>query len=542
MPIDPNIALKVEPFKLNDPMETYTKMLSLKNLIQTNKQNEQLFPLKLQEAQDTAAAQNLKMTAMQQQQAEQKIVQEEYIKAGGDLDKLFKVLPAKVSPTTLATTQKAFADSQEALLKMDTQKRAAAVAVSQRLGEIANSMSDPTSYAEGIQQAFDEGLIDEAAKAKDLKRGYDSRFIESIKAKARTVQQMDEKNRADIKQQQETKEHEAKLPGMVAESTIKTTEAAQGGKAETKPVTIKVPGNPKPQEGVLRTLPNGTSKMFLGGKEVTDYEVYERPQTTNYLGQSDDPKAIAQGVISGDIPPDLKGFYRLKGPIVGELQRQGFSQTKAMTEWNAVQRWITTANGTQQLRLRQAIEKIDPHVEYIRAMYEEWQKTGLPSGYQTFNSMALAAAAALPGKAGELANRLQAQINDLTAELGNVYMGGNTPTDHALELAGANLKTKWNERTFLGALDDITNNTAMRRNAIRFTGPTGVATESPYMPQDIEAHLKAGGGGAIANPPAPTTKAAALHKVGDVVTVKDGRKIKITWVNQQTGKFGGEEQ
>lgn len=229
MPIDPNIALKVEPFKLNDPMETYTKMLSLKNLIQTNKQNEQLFPLKLQEAQDTAAAQNLKMTAMQQQQAEQKIVQEEYVKAGGDLDELFKVLPAKVSPTTLATTQKAFADSQEALMKMQSQKRALMVSGSQRLGEIANSMTDDDSYSQGILQAYNEGLIDVNAAKKDLQRGFDPKFVDGIKAKARTVEQMDAKNRADVKEAREAPQAEATLAKTKAETQELLSKSHQGG-------------------------------------------------------------------------------------------------------------------------------------------------------------------------------------------------------------------------------------------------------------------------------------------------------------------------
>ena len=60
-------------------------------------------------------------------------------------------------------------------------------------------------------------------------------------------------------------------------------------------------------------------------------------------------------------------------------------------------------------------------------------------------------------------------------------------------------------------------NVQIRQNSIRNTGVQGASPNNPY----------AGGG----PPQAAATSAAPAHKSGDVVTLKDGRKVTVTKVN-----------
>jgi hypothetical protein len=106
------------------------------------------------------------------------------------------------------------------------------------------------------------------------------------------------------------------------------------------------------------------------------------------------------------------------------------------------------------------------------------------------NHAALVAMKNLPGRAGAVATALDAQIADLTADLGNVYMGGNSPTDHALGLAGKNLASDWNQEAFEEGLKQARANLKIRQNSILHSQPVGVSPGSPYLP----------GGGATAPP------------------------------------------
>ena len=223
-----------------------------------------------------------------------------------------------------------------------------------------------------------------------------------------------------------------------------------------------------------------------------------RAKTAQATGMSlsrDDVAAVVQGVIDGDIPPDLTGFYRNKAAITAGLARRGFPLAPAIAEYKGVQKHMATLNGPQQLRMRQAVEKIGPHLDVIEDLYKEWKNKGSRSGIKVFNRASLLAAKNLPGESGSIAANLEAQIVDLQAELGNVYMGGNTPTDKALEMAEHNLRADWNEETFARAVKLIRKNAGLRLAAIRATGPSGVSEESPYIPSTIREGVKEGAGG-----------------------------------------------
>lgn len=201
-----------------------------------------------------------------------------------------------------------------------------------------------------------------------------------------------------------------------------------------------------------------------------------------YTVSSGDAKDIANGIERGDLPPTMKSLYRNAAGVEAELARRGVPLAKMEADWNATNKLLATLNGPQQVRLRQAVQFTGDSLEIIDDLYSKWLKTGLPGGFKEFNRAALTASKSLPGEAGSIANRLDAQLNDLTSELGTVYKGGNSSTDESLKLAAQNLKAEWNPRTFHDAIQQVRTNLKIRQNSIKNSVVQGGNPDSPYKP------------------------------------------------------------
>ena len=191
-------------------------------------------------------------------------------------------------------------------------------------------------------------------------------------------------------------------------------------------------------------------------------------------GQAD-AEAIAQSIISGDQPPDLKGLYRMGPAVRASLARKGYDLRGAQSDWNATQKWIATANGQQQTRMRQAIDSVYHSLDVIEELANQWKGGKFP----LLNRGKLNAAlqGALGPEAQAIATKLNAQISDVTSELANVYMGGNSPTDHALDLAKRNLSSDWTESQLLAALNLARRNLQIRQNSMTNTQPVTPGTQ-----------------------------------------------------------------
>jgi hypothetical protein len=172
--------------------------------------------------------------------------------------------------------------------------------------------------------------------------------------------------------------------------------------------------------------------------------------------------------------PTLQGLYRNAGPVRAELARRGVPLAKMETDWKATQKYVGTLNGTQQVRLRQAIETASDSADKIDQLYKEYHSIVGDAGMKSFNKVGLSTAKQLPGRAGAVATALDAQIADLTSELGNVYMGGNSPTDHSLSLAGKNLSSDWNRETFEEGIKQVHLNIGIRQELDYSCQPAGV--------------------------------------------------------------------
>lgn len=250
---------------------------------------------------------------------------------------------------------------------------------------------------------------------------------------------------------------------------------AKGTKEETillNPETMKPIG---PTDDASKGV---AYRVRLGGNGQIQ-SVIGRPPTAR--GEIDPvvAKQIANAIANGTRPPDMKGLYRYGPAVSAELAKQGIDLTTMTKDWQAVTRNIASMNNQQQLRLRQAVEFTSESTKRIEQLFSDWKRLGGASGYPLFNKAALYASRQVPGELGATAQALEAQINDLTGELSNVYMGGGVPTEQAMKLAAKNLQADFNEDQFKKSLETLRNNLRIRRNSLE-QAPIGVSAGSKY--------------------------------------------------------------
>ena len=261
----------------------------------------------------------------------------------------------------------------------------------------------------------------------------------------------------------------AQLPGQQAESTMKTQEAAM-----------------PPMERALRGA-NALEYYAAKGDPLAQaalqkkIEVAKASRPNVNLMTPNDAKDIADAIENGDQPPTLQGLYRNAGPVRAELARRGVPLAKMETDWKATQKYISTLNGPQQVRMQQAITTASDSLDKIEGLYNEWKQIAPTSGFKVLNKASLIAMKNLPGRAGAVATQLDAQINDLASEIGNVYMGGNSPTDMALKMGATNLQSSWNDQTFAEGLKQTRLNLAIRRNSMIHGMPAGLSGATNYF-------------------------------------------------------------
>lgn len=201
-------------------------------------------------------------------------------------------------------------------------------------------------------------------------------------------------------------------------------------------------------------------------------------------GSRDDAKAIAQAIRDGLQPPEVTGLYRLAGPVRAELSKQGYDLSKANLDWNATKRHLTTLNGAQQTRLRQAIVTAADSLDVIDSLANQWKGGRFPILNKA--NLALAKNGAYGQEAASIATQLEGQITDVTSELANAYMGGNSPTDHALSLAAKNLSANWDQKVLSDMVKLARTNLQIRRNSIEQAGPITATTQQQQTAPKID--------------------------------------------------------
>lgn len=221
-------------------------------------------------------------------------------------------------------------------------------------------------------------------------------------------------------------------------------------------------------------------------------------------GTEKQAEQIGDAIISGRQPSTTTGLYRIAGPLRAYLASKNYDYTKANEDWTATQKLLGTMNGAQQTRLRQATDMASDSLGVIDKLAQQWKAGGFPLVNSVIKNAAQQGITGHP-EAQSLATQLDTEIADLTGELGNVYMGGNSPTEKALELAGKQLSSDWSEDTLRNAIQLARVNLAYRRNSL-LLGPAGIQ-DSQYtqMPSQAAPDVQVGPAGVTQ---APATGAA----------------------------------
>lgn len=237
-------------------------------------------------------------------------------------------------------------------------------------------------------------------------------------------------------------------------------------------------------------LSQGQTRFEIGpdGKPVVVASVAPRPQAASGASTSASPsdaKAVADAIMNGDQPPEFTGLYRNTMAVRAELAKAGYPLTKATEDWTATKKYLTTLNGQQQTRLRQSVTFANDSLGLVQSLSDQWNGGQFPLLNKA--NLAAAKAGAYGKDAQSIATRLDAQIADLTSELGTVYKGGNSSTDESLKLAAQNLNANWSKQTLDDAIKQIRTNLAIRTNSIKNTGASGTENNQYDQMRGTEA-------------------------------------------------------
>lgn len=433
-----------------------------------------------QQGQQGLQAMTMQNQVTAQQIRDSKLVSDAYVKNNGDLDKTIQdAARSGVSPDMLQKLQMHSIDVKSKTLDMVGKQGTVAVQQADLMQGAHDAVAKaPPAERPALYQQQYAGLQKAGLDVSQLPAQYPGDQAFSLLGAAVTGHT---KQVQDAAAQLELANKTAMAPSQLLKSQsdaqLAQAEAAQGPKQSEVSLAVSAAKGDKTAADAL--------------KRLDESKRASRPVTN--IMSNNDAKDIADAIQNGDQPPTLTGLYKNAGPVRAELARRGVPLAKMETDWKATQKYITTLNGSQQVRLRQAITTATDSLSKIESLYGEWQKLAPTSGFKVLNHGALIAMKNVPGRAGAVATALDAQIADLTSELGNVYMGGNSPTDHSLSLAKQNLSSDWNNETFAEGIKQARLNLGIRTNSIMHAQPAGTSSDSTYYPKDAPPTPSAGG-------------------------------------------------
>lgn len=410
-------------------------------------------------------------------------------------------------------------------------QRKIALAKLARIGQIAGAIRSEAEFGPGIQQMVSEGLVaPEQAQAMMQTPWVEAQSeLQRLAQQSMTVaEQLAQQEKAAALRQQRNAagvtERNQTATRMEQERHNRATEAASaqprptGDLAEFKSVYLpgwyESKGEQPSAAGEMQAYREFLKEKRAPATQIPGRDIPYPPEVEaqrKRMGSqggapgstSTDPQDIAGAIMRGDQPPVLTGLYRNASPVRAELARKGYDLTKATLDWQGTARHMQTLNGSQQLRVRQALGTLEETIPLIKQRYAEWKKTGLPGGFRLWNKASLVASANLPGESGAAARAVIQLVNDAIPELANIYMGGNSPTDHALKVASSNLSAEWNQEQFERALANVEETLKYRKNSIAQSQPMGTSAGNEYWQGQGGAGSTGGQG---APPPAPTKR------------------------------------
>lgn len=264
--------------------------------------------------------------------------------------------------------------------------------------------------------------------------------------------------------------------GSIGGHPIKMGQTAAGGQGMT-PVpnapALPAAGNASQMRLTVSGIGSANGPTF--GMRETAVKGATTPEDTAEV------QAIGDAIISGEQPPELTRLYGKSAKVRAYLAQKGFNLTKAQTDWTSTQRFATSLNGPQQVRLNQALDSVEHSLPELRKLNEQFKRSNWTPANKA--ELALAITGTDPVRR-DLATKYLGQINLMKDELGQAFMGGGVPTDKAFELADDILKPVYGAKQLDVSIDQLAINLRIRKNAITSATPAlvgGNANASPAM-------------------------------------------------------------
>jgi len=211
------------------------------------------------------------------------------------------------------------------------------------------------------------------------------------------------------------------------------------------------------------------------------------------LGLTTNEGAVVSGIMKGTQPPLVGYGANSKEGIAirSALQLLGYDYTKASLDYQAVQKFISSNNSPQQVRMKQAENSVKESLPALKMMADKY----VESGFKFVNKADLIAAqnGAEGPEAAKKAQELLGQISLITDELGQTFMGGNSPTDKAFELAAQVLKGDFTMPVLKNQIDLLEKNLQYRENSWNATEATGSNGSNQYNQGSSNTSSSTGG-------------------------------------------------
>ena len=222
-----------------------------------------------------------------------------------------------------------------------------------------------------------------------------------------------------------------------------------------------------------------TTEFVIGkdGKKSLKYKPLNKAEgaiTEEQLQQ------VLDGMESGTVTPSIRAYSRTHRTILAaEAQRRGLNLQAMESEENAVDAWVRSSNSTSQVKLRQVIDSVLGTMGELRGLNKEFKRTGWTPANAA--EIKLAVSGTNPAKR-DIATKYTSLAAMLRSEMGQIFMGGNSPTDRALQLAEEALNTNYGFEQMNATLDTLEDNIQYRLNSINNSGPQLRGGELPSSP------------------------------------------------------------
>ena len=209
--------------------------------------------------------------------------------------------------------------------------------------------------------------------------------------------------------------------------------------------------------------------------------------------QAQDPQAeesaqsIAQGIMSGRIPPDSKGLSRggMWARVLPILEKGGYNVARAQQEWKQVDRTIASLNAPRMQQFKSLSGTVFKEGDRVKTLAAQMNMTG-----SKFINMAdLWEASNIEGDSPRkaLAQTYLTAINNFKENFAQLANGGYAPTESVWHLANAQLNPAFSVKQMNATIDEMGRAIKFRLENIPRFETLGPGAPSRYAPESGRA-------------------------------------------------------